>query len=443
VGPIRALLGTFAVVVGCTPWQPDPTEAEAAPVESPEPREDDQAVAPARCTLRFGQDPHVRNTAQLAPTALRDAATWTRRVDAIGGYQHRVDFDGEGNVVWAHDSKNMRFTLTKLTLAGKQLWHRVLDPRQHMPEVLTATSSGPILLAGTAFADDGGETLVAIDPKGEIMWRQQTPRVAVDHLALAPRGRTVVFGSSHRREVTFGDHTMANPLPGRGRAMDVLAVLDPSGGFEWSQAYFPGVLDVLVIGDAIFLAGNFGDSEVDYGGGPVPGPGVLARLDSVAGEHRWSRHFDTGLRAMVQQGDDLLVVGFPPPFTSTVSMGGPHVEGTPAVWIDADGCYRGSTSLGSGVGRIAAGNDGSLVVYGLVTSFTPSPRVGTTSFEVPALHWYIARLDPSLELTMLHTTACDDIDVSAGPRGRVAVSCLQDLSTPGKLVRRYELFVLE
>jgi hypothetical protein len=385
----------------------------------------------------------VRKTAPLAPTALRDAAIWVKRIDAIGGYQHRVDFDGDGNVVWAHDSKNMRFTLTKLTPAGKQLWHRVLEPRQHQPEVLTATASGSILLAGTAFAKDYGETLVAVDPGGEIMWRQQTPRVAVDHLAPARGKHTVMFGSSHRREVTLGGHTMPNPLPGPGRAMDVLAVLDARGEFEWSRAYFPGVLDMLVVGDTIFLAGNFGDFDVDYGGGPVPGPGVLARLDAVNGEHHWSRHFDTGLRAVVSQDDDLLVVGFPPPFASTVSMGGPHVEGTPAVWLDRDGCYRGSMSLGSGVGRIDAGPDGALVVYGLVTDLSPSLRVGTTSFEVPPLHWFIARLGPTLELTMLHTSSCDGIDAAAGPGGRVAVSCLKDVSTPSKLVRRYELFLLE
>jgi hypothetical protein len=444
VGPIRVFAGAIALVAGCTSWQPsEATDKEPPSVQTPGPDENEPRSPPPQCTLRFGQDPYVRQTSPLAPTALRDAAAWTKSVDAVGGYQHRVDFDGDGNVVWAHDSRSMRFTLTKLTPTGEQLWHRVLEPRQHQPEVLTATESGTILVAGTAFAGEHGQPLVAIDPEGEMTWRQHTPRVSVGRLASAPGGRTVMVGSSHRREVTLGDHTMSNAWLGPGRPMDVLAVLDARGEYEWSRAYFPGVLDMSVVGEAVFLAGNFGDFAVDYGGGPVAGPGVLARLDLPTGEHRWSLHFETGLRAVVPQDDDLLVVGFPPPFTSTVSMGGPHVEGAPAAWIDADGCYRGSMSLGAGIGRVAAGRDGSLVLSGLATDLPPGLRIGTTAFEVPVLHWFIARLDPTLELTMLHASSCDGIDAAAGPHGQVAVSCMRDLSTPGKLVRRYELFLVE
>lgn len=59
--------------------------------------------------------------------------------------------------------------------------------------------------------------------------------------------------------------------------MDVLSVLEPDGSFTLAGAYVPGILGIAVVDDAIYLGGNFGTASVDYGGGDVRGPGVLAK----------------------------------------------------------------------------------------------------------------------------------------------------------------------
>lgn len=436
---IPALAGVALVLGACTPGHagPDADDVEVARLEpaAVDPPLEGTTVG---CTPRFSADPHVPPATTVPATVLHEAAAWSTRVDVRGGYAHQVDFDGEGNVAWAHDAGSMRFELARLRPDGERTWTHRLDPAEHEPQTLTSTPSGATLIAGAAFAEPFGHPVVAIGPDGAELWRQDTPRLSVDHLAPAPGGRTVAFGHSGREEVTLGEHTMANEWPGV-QGMDVLAVLNRDGEYAWSRHYLPGVLDVAVDADAIYLAGNYGDFEVDFGTGPVRGPGVLTRVDAASGEPRWSRRFETGLKAIVPQGDDLLVIGFPG-LTSSTSMGGPQLTGTPAAWLDARGCYRGSVSLGTHIGRVDAGDDGSLVVWGLAT--TPV-QLGSQTFEVPPGHWFVARFDAQLKLTAFHTTSCDAVDAAAGPSGRTAVSCYRDVSTPTELVRRYELFVLD
>lgn len=443
VDPRAALPSLFGLaLVACTPTSPPRQEEPPTPEPSVAPMPVD-AGAPetaTRCLPRFAQDPATITSPPIEPTPLSTAATWSQQVDAIGGYEHGVGLDAEGHVVWAHDTKHMHFAVERFDRDGHRQWQRILEPRQLEPEALHVTPDGAILVAGTSFAEGaaGGQLLVTLEPTRTERWRQRTPRVSVHALSELAQGHTLMQGSSGRQEVTLGGHLMRNEWLPRGHSMDIVARLDGAGEYLWSTAFLPGVLGMAVQGEAFYLAGNFGDTAVDYGTGPTAGPGVLARFELETGRNAWSIGLPTGLRAVLPQGDDLLVVGF----GHGVSMGGPVLEGTPAAWFDPDGCYRGSVSLGSGMSRIVAGPDGSLVLYGMAPIGPATHSIGTTSFEVPAGHWFVAGIDPALELRWLHTVRCDGLHAAAGPRGRAAFSCYSDVSRPGKLVRRYELFVL-
>jgi hypothetical protein len=421
------------LLAGCTQAAPEKQEQDPPVMPDPVP-----AAGSDGCQAWQGIDPVVPRALAKTVAPLREASAWSRTVDARGGYSHRVDFDGDGNLTWGHDAGSMDFGVSRYGPDGDELWHRAQDPKEHEPDTITTTRSGVSLVAGTAFASDYGQLLVAIDAEGTEMWRQPMPRIGVDQIEPAPGGLTIFEGHSGRAEVTLGGHAMVSDW-GTVQGMDVLGALDQNGEFAWTQNFLPGVLDMAVHDQSIFLVGNYGDFEVDFGRGPERGPGVAARFDSITGEHQWSRHFDTGLKAIVPQGDDLLVIGFPGSYSS-VSLGGPQLSGTPAARLDAQGCYRGSVLLGDGIGRVDGGDDGSFVVWGLVDGTT---RLGDQEFELTGRAWLIARFDPQLQLTHVLTTDCDNTYAAAGPHGRLAVSCLRDVSSGQRLVRRYELFVVE
>lgn len=429
---ILALIG----LSGCTQGGPEAVAEEPPPPPAGDP---DPATAedPAHCELRYGADPYLPPRSAVKARDLREVAAWSRVADARGGYAHRVDFDGEGKLTWGHDSGSMDFSVTRFDAEGELVWHHEREPKEHEPGVVTTTRSGVSLVAGTAFGSDYTQLVVALDASGEPMWSRPTPRLGVDRLAPATGGLTIFEGHSGRREVMLGEYMMVSDW-GSVQGMDVVGALDRGGEVVWTRNFLPGILDMAVREHDIFVVGNYGDFEVDFGTGPALGPGVVARLDAATGEHRWSRRFDTGLKAIVPQGEDVLVVGFPG-VTSSVSMGGPPLDASPAAWLDADGCYRGSVALGD-IGHVDAGEDGSLVAYGLLEG---EYALGTHRFDRPVRGWVVARFDARLSLTHVIEADCENVSAAAGPDGRLAISCYRDLSSGAGLARRYELFLVE
>jgi len=412
--------------------KPDPKPVDPTPSEGP---------LPLTCPAVIGTDPRIIELGKIGtgePADLRKLAKWTRVVDARGGYDHAVGMDDDSNVVWAHDTKSMVFALDSVAQDGTLLVHELLNPKQLEPQALHVDAIGDVTVGGTSFAPGaaGGGTIVSLDSELDERWRVKTPRLWAHDFAVTRRGETIVRGSTARQEITLGPHTLRNEWLGVGHSMDILSSIDGEGRFQWSRAFFPGVLQMAHLHDSLYLAGNFGHAQVDYGGGPTQGPGVLARLEDDSGEHIWSVGFPTGLRAVVPTGDEVLAVGFGQGF----SMGGPVIEGTPAAWFDRDGCYRGSVDLGTGVSRFVATPDGSLLVYGMSLSGS-SVRLGPREFAVGARQWFVARLAPSLEIQWAATIACDGLEAAASD-GRTAFSCFRDLSRGRRLLRQYTLLVL-
>jgi hypothetical protein len=159
---------------------------------------------------------------------------------------------------------------------------------------------------------------------------------------------------------------------------------------------------------------------VDYGGGPVVGAGVLARL-TAEGEHVWTRVFDGGLYDVLPWGDDAVLVSE----KAALVDGGKVYTRSRLRALGLDGCDRGAVDLGD-LPRLRRGLDGSLLVYGLRVG--DPPRLGASAVDVPPMQWWIARFTPDLSLAWVHTVACEGIEVAGGPRGEAAVSCFRSLS---------------
>lgn len=367
------------------------------------------------------------------PTPLRRAATWRIEREAVGAYDHDVAFDRDGDVLWAHDSARMHFVVSKIGADGAPKWKRTLEPAELSPHIVTAAPDGSLFVAGTSFASEPssmGPLLVQLDSDGSLRRSVPTPRVGSSALVPLPGGALVILGNSAREEFSVGDDVFHNAWGPAGSSMDVLSVLEPDGSFSFADAYVPGIHDVAVVDDAIYLAGNFGDASVDYGGGEVRGPGVLAKL-GLDGAVQWTRRFDHGLRAVIGTGpgDDAAIVTFG--FDSD----------TTAVWIDAAGCDVDSIALGD-VGRVAGAPDGGFVVSSLSTA-GGMRRLGTHAFATAPLERHVASITADRRLAWLHTTDCDDMKVAAAPNARAAISCLRVLDHDGVLDRRYELFVVD
>jgi hypothetical protein len=395
------------------------------PVEAPPP-EPEPVAAPEGCEPLFADLPAL---VVPRPTPLEQAATWSHRVDARGAYGHQVAFDPQGRAVWTQDSANMRFTLRTVAPDGEVLRVQVLDPPKMAPEVLATGPDGTVVAGGTVFGMEG-PALTAIGPDGAVRWHQGTPRVGVSHVVPLPGGAWGILGTTSREEVTLGDTTMRRTPGWLGISMDVLAVLDAEGQYQWSRAFHSGALDLAVQDGDLFLAGHFGrEGWVDYGGGPVVGAGVLARI-GADGAHVWSRAFDDGLFDVVPWRDDAVLVSS----RGWLRDGGELFLRTRLLAVGLDGCDRGSVDLGN-LPRLRLGLDGSLLAYGLALDGEP-PRLGTTPLDVPRQHWWIARFTPDLEVAWVHTAACDSVEVAGGPRGEAAVSCFRDLSDT---LRRTEL----
>ncbi len=431
-----AVVGVCALLVACAPHdggrglEPATLEestpfAVAPPVEEPV----------AGCSLRFPDDAGTASAGAVTVTPLREAADWVTRVDAIGGYDHSVAFDPEGAVFWAHDSRHMRFTLAKFEPAGEQRWLRKLEPETLSPRVMRTTSKGSVLVAGTAFNEDG-PTLVHVGADGSTLWKTRTPRVSVRAIREVPDG-FALLGHSGRAEVTLGPDTLRNAWTDVASSMDVLSILSNDGEFVRSEAFIPGALAMERGTDGLYVAGNFGRVSADYGNGATAGPGVLAKFD-LSGQLEWTRGFGAGLYGVANAGPDVVTFGFAS--RGPASMGGPPSSGASAAWIDSEGCYRGSLSTGDGLARIVSAPDGSVLVY-FLASRTDTWQLGHDAVSVPAGQWVVAKLSEDLQLQWAHSVECDGLHAAAGPRGETAVSCYRSLSDEKPLVRRYSLLV--
>ncbi len=428
----------------CTPSGSDGSEPPTAtapmpPVDLDGAGESGEQQPERPCALRFGEDPIVIAPSDLQPSPIGPALAWSKKVDARGGYAHRVGMDAEGGVVWAHDIRSMSFVVASFRRDGVRRWRHRLRPAQLEPDVLAVMPDGSVAVSGTAFTTGrrGGQTTVVLDAKGIERWRQRTPRIAVEGLATTADGHLLMLGSSGRTEVTLGEHTMVNERsPG---SMEIVARLDGHGRDLWSKAGTPGALDMVVHDGAMVLAAHVGREPHEYWGGTTQTPGVLVSVDGATGEPRWSLGFDIGLWAVRPYTGDLLAVGF----HGASSLGGPVLDGTSAAWIDPQGCYRGSVNLGTNISRVDVAPDGSMVVAGVALTHAETRRVGQTSFEVPAGHWFVAGIDPLLQLRWLYLVQCDGLELAAGDGGRAALSCFTDQSRASKLVRRYELLVVD
>ncbi|MBM3315278.1 hypothetical protein FJY71_05490, partial [candidate division WOR-3 bacterium] len=115
-----------------------------------------------------------------APLTAQDTV-WTRRFDT-GGYDWSMasTVDREGNVYqlgdWCDnpDFENPRILLVKYNNRGETLWSRVHDgPYDDFSGDVTIDARGDVVVAGTWFAQGGGEsgvTLLKYGPDGDPVW---------------------------------------------------------------------------------------------------------------------------------------------------------------------------------------------------------------------------------------------------------------------------------
>jgi len=289
-------------------------------------------------TVNFGGGPITANTTDVVIVKL-DASgnhVWSKCYgDASGQNPNDITVDSSDNVLVTGNfggvidfgcgpmsASGQDLFLAKLDPAGNCLWSKRAGDNQFQNGISVATDpAGNVAVAGEFLGsiDFGGGPLSAVglndialaefDPSGAHLWskkfgtanvRCNAPSIACDPAGDVSLSAIVLCVPPGKNDppcnatIDFG----GGPLAGAGSTDIVLADFDANGFHQWSKLFGDaanqgsGSLATDSDGDRLFFGTLTG--TLDFGTGPMTGPGVYLVRFSPSGSAEWAAQYGPG-----------------------------------------------------------------------------------------------------------------------------------------------------
>jgi len=215
-----------------------------------------------------------------------------------------VDFGG--GALQNHGHGDM--FVAKFGATGDHLWSKGFGGEgDDTAQSLALTGGGDVYVVGTSLSaaidfgdgplEDATKDIFAVklDANGEYLWATRFGGELAEYAfsVSSDCGDNVFFtGKTKSSAIDFG----GGPLEGDGSLGDAYVVkLSPGGDHVWSDIFVgdnnDGAYSVFAGPDGgAYLAGYSFSTELNLGGGPLPGGTFIARLDAD-GDHVWSKAF--------------------------------------------------------------------------------------------------------------------------------------------------------